>query len=307
MPVRMGVLAGTVGPGVLLRQVSGANATRDWQPTLMLAMAGGAHRVSANFGHLQQNPGASGASDVATTNFALDYRYRYGIHEFGIDWTAFDRIASPGTSTAAHRVGITWTMLLDGSRAPVRTASGNTLAAAPLTAAGAVRSAELLSRLAPGMDLQPAVDALAQGGFGAGVREPGLVVYETRLLAEVEQRQRLALAHDAGRLERSVLVVSLADSGGGDEAGRIFERVRRALLDRFGNPSFAFEEGRFGASFAQDVATGKLVRVMEWRTEAGVLRLGIPRRLDGTARIEVHHARSFPSPRDTAWGLEALR
>ena len=45
----------------------------------------------------------------------------------------------------------------------------------------------------------------------------------------------------------------------------------------------------------------------EWNTERGAVRLGIPRRLDGIARIEIHHARAFGSHRDTNWGLEAIR
>ncbi|HRE12716.1 MAG TPA: hypothetical protein PLD37_00810, partial [Usitatibacteraceae bacterium] len=55
-------------------------------------------------------------------------------------------------------------------------------------------------------------------------------------------------------------------------------------------------------------AAGRFIRITEWSTQAGTtLRLGIPRRLDGEARIEIHHARRFAGPRDTAWGLESVR
>ena len=82
--------------------------------------------------------------------------------------------------------------------------------------------------------------------------------------------------------------------------------MRRALIDRFGRPASTFETGTFSATFASDVAAGRLVRIAEWKTERGTLRLGIPRRLDGLARIEVHHAATVPSARETAWGLDAL-
>jgi hypothetical protein len=122
------------------------------------------------------------------------------------------------------------------------------------------------------------VKTLAEGGIAGGVRQPNAVVYETRLLSELEQRQRLVLAHGAGMLERSALIVSLADQATGDDASRTYERVRRALLDRFGNPSFTFDEGAFGPGFAADLAAGRFIRLTEWTTQAGhTIRLGIPR------------------------------
>lgn len=309
IPLAFGNWRGSVAPGLLYRNVTGPFATRDWQPTIMVSAFGGAHRVNATAGYLGQEPRVEGRADVASVNFAMDYRYRIGAHELGFDWTIYDRKPSPGQSTRAQRVGVFWTLYLDQAMAAATPTRASTpIPVAELTAAGVVRSPELLVRLAPGADLESAVKTLAEGGIAGGVRQPNAVVYETRLLAELEQRQRLVLAHDAGLLERSALIVSLADQATGDDASRTYERVRRALLDRFGNPSFTFDEGAFGPGFAADLAAGRFIRLTEWTTQAGhTIRLGIPRRLDGLARIEVHHARRFPSPRDTNWGLDAIR
>jgi hypothetical protein len=133
------------------------------------------------------------------------------------------------------------------------------------------------------------------------------VVYEARVLEEVDQRQRLALLHEAGKITLAALIVEFDDIGNRDSVFQVFERVRRLLLERFGNPAFAIEQGEFSASFAAEVNSGRLVRLMEWPTEAGWLRLGIPRRLDGQVRIEVQHARSFPPPGDTLWSVESVR
>ncbi len=94
----------------------------------------------------------------------------------------------------------------------------------------------------------------------------------------------------------------------GDYVAQTFERVRRALLNRFGNPSFTYDDSAFGPTFTADLAAGRFIRITEWTTQSGsVIRLGIPRRLDGIARIEIQHARRFPSPRDTNWGLDSVR
>ena len=173
---------------------------------------------------------------------------------------------------------------------------------------GAVpRDAGFLAAIAPGDGLASSLDRMSASGFAGGTRQAGAVVYDARLLSDVDERQRVVVLHEGERVERSALLVSLASTGSADDAGRLYERVRRALIDRLGRPTGTFEQGTFGPGYANDVATGRLIRIAEWATDRGVIRLGIPKRLDGMVRIEVHHARGFASPRDTAWGIEAVR
>lgn len=304
-PLQVGAISGNVGPGVVWRDVrGGATATRDVQATLLLALAGGPHRFSLNAGRISQDPSPLAAPDVATVNFGLDYRYRTGPHEFGADVTVFDRNPSPGEDTRAWRAGVTWTWHFDA--APLAAAARPQ--ATVVAATGAVpRDAGLLAAIAPGDSLSSSLDRLAASGYGGGTRQAGAVVYDARLLSDVDERQRIVVLHDGDRVERSALLVSLAPTGAPDDAGRLYERVRRALIDRLGRPTGTFEQGTFGPGYANDVASGRLVRIAEWATDRGVIRLGMPKRLDATVRIEVHHARGFASPRDTAWGIEAVR
>jgi hypothetical protein len=305
-PLRLGAVSGTIAPGVVWREVSGSLLeTRDFQATLQLALFGGPHRLSLNAGHLSQDPARAALPEVATVNFGLDYRFRWGRHELGADVVVFDRKPKPGEKTEAWRAGLSWVYAFDATPAAVAVTP---VAAPALASTGPVPSdAGLLAAVAPGDSLDTTLTRLAASGFAAGTRLPDAVLFESRLLREVDERQRMALVHSAGTIDRVVLLVSLSSTGGADDAGRTYERVRRALIDRFGRPATTFEEGTFGPNFAQDLAGGRLIRVSEWRTERGMLRLGIPRRLDGTARIEVHHARSFASARDTGWGLESVR
>jgi hypothetical protein len=304
VPLSFSGLQGSIAPGVVWRDVdNAASATRDAQATLQLQLAGGAHRLSLNAGRLAQEPASTLLPEVATVNFGLDYRYRRGPHELGFDVTTFDRRPTPGEKTEAWRAGLTWTYAFD-YRARTATQSTPQL---PATVGPMPRDAGLLVAMAPGDPLEETLKRIADSGMAPGTRQPGAVVFEARPLAEIEGRQRVVVAHDAGRVERVGIIVSLAPTGGADDAARTFERVRRILIERFGRPATAFEEGVFGADYARDLAAGRLIRIAEWNTERGAVRLGIPRRLDGIARIEIHHARAFGSHRDTNWGLEAIR
>jgi hypothetical protein len=86
-----------------------------------------------------------------------------------------------------------------------------------------------------------------------------------------------------------------------------FERVRQALIRRYGAPSSVFNRGDFRPSLADDVNTDQFIRLSEWRTPEGIIRFGIPRRLDRIVRMEVQIARSFPDPTQTRWSFEDLR
>ncbi|QJR16748.1 hypothetical protein [Usitatibacter palustris] len=302
-PVSFGVVSGSIGAGVLWRDVSGTPfATRDVQPTVQLSLFGGPHRFNLNAGRLAQDPSAPAAPDLDTVNFAADYRYRWGRHEFGADITVFDRKPSPGEKTEAYRAGITWTYYFDST--PTVAPAGAPLAVVGGAAGPITRDASVLTSIAPGDGLDDTLTRLSASGITGGTREPTAVVYEVRLLPEVEERQRLMLMNAHGRIDRAALVVSLSPTGGGDDPARVYERVLRSMIERFGRPATTFEEGTFGAGFTRDLAAGRFIRIAEWITPGGTLRLGIPRRLDGVARIEVHHARSFPTPRDTNWGVE---
>ena len=305
LPVTWGVVSGSVTPGVMYRRITGFGATRDWQPTLSMALFGGPHRFTLNLGGLKQDPRLETAPDVATVNAAFDYRYRWGRHEFGVDATLFERRPSPGMDSSAWRLGASWTWFFENApAATVRSSPGYSLAQAAPVPDRVALNASLLAKLTPGQPLAAVEQSLAASGIGAGVAEPRAQVYEARILEDVEQRQRLVVTHDAGIVDRVALLVSL---DGVADASRVYERVRRALLDVFGAPTTTFDEGAWSTAYARDVAAGKLIRITEWATPTGVLKLGIPRRLDGVARIEVHHARTSASPRDTNWGLEAVR
>lgn len=299
----LGGWSGIVTPGVLLRATDGSRReSDDWQPTLALRAMRERHSVGVNYGYLVQDRRPAFSTDVQTQTFAFDYRYSLTRDVFGVEAQMFDRSAQPGRDTEAWRIGVFWTHSFERPASVVAQAG----AAAGGAAIASGPSGDLTS-LAPGTGLAVAQAALAGAGIAGGAELGGLYVYEYPYLREIPQRQRLVLQHSGGALDRAAVVIDLDDAGGGANAQQVFERVQKALIDRYGTPASAFEEGDFATGLVVGVASGQLIRIYEWPTASGVLRLGIPRRLDGRVRIEIQHRASFPQPRDTLWSIEALR
>ena len=115
------------------------------------------------------------------------------------------------------------------------------------------------------------------------------------------------MLHRGGFLEQTTLVIDFDRTGGPETRVQTFERVREILLRRYGTPDERIEQGRFSATLAQDLASGRFARVMQWETPTGVLRFGIPRRADGQVRMEVSHARDFPPIEFENWSLTPVR
>ena len=161
--------------------------------------------------------------------------------------------------------------------------------------------------LKPGVSLKTARAALADAGLTNGVEQPNIIVYEARMLTTITQRQRLALVHEENRITTSALIIDFDDVGNLESMEQTFERVREALLQRYGSPTVTVEEGSFRENVVDDINAGRLIRIVEWHTPTGRLRFGIPRRLDRRVRMEVQHAHQFPPFRQTLWSLEQVR
>ncbi len=294
----------TVSPGLSLRRVSGdAGALKEWSPALALTASKAAHRFSASYGYQKLRPDAEALATVAVNALRLDYRYVVGANTFGVEASAYDRQVTVGQFNDTYRLSVYWTHTFDK---PAQAAQRQLAVASDQTGA-LPRDITVLTAIAPGADFELTRRRLDDAGFRGAVRQGNAVVFEQRLLGEIEQRQRFAVLEDSTMVSRAALVISIDDADSAQSLAQTYERVRKAMLDRFGSPSLTVDEGALGATFVADLNAARLIRVMEWQFDTGRLRLGIPRRLDGQVRIEIQYARSFGAPRDTAWSVEAVR
>lgn len=296
---------GIITPGVMLRALRrGSNDSTDINPTLALALNRGPHALRADYGSLLQNRGfATSGADINTHTLNLDYRYTKKQHVFGLETNLFARDPDPGESTEAYRVSAYWTYEFD--RPPVVIARS----AQPISSQQVVstRTEASIPGLKPGLTEDAVQVVLSRAAVNGGVVQGDLVIYEYPLLTDIIRRQRLGLEFVAGVLERSALIIDFDDVGDRETVVQVFERVRQSLIRQLGSPSRTIEEGDFTTNFVADVNAQRLVRIVEWTTETGVIRFGIPRRLDNQVRMEIQHARRFSQPRETLWSVSGIR
>ncbi len=299
--IQWGGWRGSVSYGATLRQINGgAAASRQILPLGSVSMAQGPHSVqgSLSYAHLNQRDPLQ--TDTRNTSLAFAYRYDLPQDKLGVELNTNYRNAIPGSYTEAWRMMFTWTHLFEKEklaqfgRAPLGAAPG----------AGALD----LRELAPGRPLAGLEKRFESLGLRAPIRPaPNLVAYDTRLLDEFDQRQRVAIQTLGGDIERSGVVIEFDDIGSVNTVAQTFERLRQALIRRYGAPSSVFNRGDFRPSLVDDVNADQFIRLSEWRTPEGTIRFGIPRRLDRIVRMEVQIARSFPDPTQTRWSFDDLR
>ncbi|HXR58978.1 MAG TPA: hypothetical protein VN747_06635, partial [Burkholderiales bacterium] len=293
---------GNVSYGGTLRQIDGGpSESRQFLPLASLSMAQGRHSVLASYSYAHLNLLDPAQIDSRTTSIAIAYRYDLPQDKLGVELNTNYRNAVPGSYTEAYRLMFTWAHAFERPQLAQ-------LGRAPLGAAPPGAGALDLRELAPGRPLQALEQRLQALGLRAPTRPaPGLLVYDTRLLDEIDQRQRLAILLEGGEIERSGLVIDFDDVGSPNTVAQTFERVRQALIRRYGAPSSVFNRGEFRPQLVDDVNSDQFIRLSEWRTPEGTIRFGIPRRLDRIVRMELQLARAFPDPTQTRWSFDDLR
>ncbi len=302
--LNIGGWGGSFSPGIMLHRLSGnTSATTDWAPALAFTLANNPHNLSASYGYQKLRPDAASLATIEVNALRVDYRYNTGRDTFGIEASAYDRRVTIGQYNDSYRLSLFWTQAFDKPAQAVIRPLANT---SPDTAATLSRSLGLLLEIVPGSNFPAMARRMEASGMPAGTPQGQVTIYEQRLIDDLTERQRVAIAHDSGSVSRIALVINLTDPNNPQDVAQTYERVRKAMLDRFGRPSSTFEEGTIGSTFVADLNANRVVRMMEWPTESGKLRLGIPRRLDGQIRIEVQHAKSYGAPRDSLWGIDEL-
>lgn len=311
-PLTVGSLSGTINPGIALRQIDNNtfSDSNEIHPTFNLTLSNASHRINANYGFLNQNRISGTGLDVATQTAGAEYAYTMGNHELGINGSYFDRDVDTALDTDAWRAGVYWTVRFNkpagesfGGGKAIQTAStlGNGSVSAPqLQLAGL----SLLKELQPGGLLSRATALLAEQGITGASDRSGVKVYESSLINEVIERQRVVLEHAGGKVKKAALVIDVTDTGSPRSVTQLYERTKQILVKQYGNPDNIVETGDFSSDIVGDINAERVIRVVEWKTANGILRYGMPRRLDGLIRIELQHAKSFPSPRNTLWSMD---
>ncbi|PHS22272.1 MAG: hypothetical protein COA85_11930 [Robiginitomaculum sp.] len=297
---------GTVSPGLVARSTGKVGAVNhEYNPTLRLSGRRGPHNISMNYSVLDQNrrPNSLG---LITYTAGAKYSYDWDKYRVGVDANWYRRSPNDGTvqNTNAWRVGMFLTLNFDTSVGRHQKSGERTLPEAPTELLESKAMVLDIAQLAPGLDVIQARKLAIAAGLGKPTSQGNTLLWYNRIIRDMEQEQRLLVQVQSGKIIRSALLIAFDDLGNAINMKQIYEQALQKLLLHYGKPSSSFIRGEFGPEIDADLASGQFIRVMQWQTENGVLRFGIPRRLDGILRMELQFSRSFTDPRDSQWSLE---
>ena len=265
------------------------------------------HSLSTSLNMQSQN--IESAEDVDSYTWNVNYSYRLNQDTFGLEWDYSSRQPEDNQFSESYKIALFWTHTFgQGAETPPVTAAygtGTTPPPALPLPPETKQQFDLLS-LSPGLPIYQARQILENMGIKGGIEQGNAIIYEGKMMTEIDQRQRLVMIQDKGLLARTALLIDYQAGGRVDDFKQTFEEIKEILLKRYGHPATFYEKGDFNNDLAQNLANGEFLRNYEWHFPEGVVRLGIPRRTDRQVRIEIHFARTLPSIKLNRWGLEQV-
>lgn len=219
---------------------------------------------------------------------------------------------TPRVWSQSYQITAFWQHAFDHSwsMAARPTPSAPEITTATTALEGSVTSPQLeatnvFTRFNLGTSFKDAVIAL-ETLTSAPVRQWGELVYaDYKVFTDIPQRQRLVLEPGDEKVKRAALLIDV-DSSIPGQIGDVLDRVRRTLIEQLGAPTEVDERGTFGPHLAERHRAGLFTRTTQWQLPGGIVRLGLPRRLDGRLRVEVHYAAMMGRLRDPSWGLDLM-
>lgn len=307
-----GRFTGTISPGFSYRitRVAGGDVD-EISPSLGLSLGHGAHSLQMRAGLNRQDRLENGLADLDSYNLSAGYRYNSGNWSTSIDYDLRASDPEDGRVSDNHRLSLSISYAFGGEISrekgiyfePQRSAGF----APRRGGANAVVVPLLLTQIEPGGLLPDGISLLE----GQQIREPapfpGALVYEHQVFREISERQRIVLVYQDNQISNSGVIVNFGLGASARDVERALINIIESYNDLLGQPITLFEEGEFSENLIADLNSQRFSRIYEWITGTGTLRVGIPRRLDGTVRVEVQHARSFPSVRDSLWSIEQIQ
>ena len=313
--VRIADLPGRLGVTMENRLLdNGGERSHEWTPALNLNVHKGPHDFGIHYRLFSQDQVNPLLLDVDTSDLGLRYRYHRGADTFGVEYLRNHRDTTGGLWTRSTQITAFYQRDID---AILRT--GRHLKTIPAPSATTSVSEDpviaMLTAGRPGSSYEEALRAFARPVASDLVTaEPetsvslqrwgGFDFIERRVFEEVSSRQRLIVVRSGDTVEKTVLAIDTGKTP--SFVQDVFERIKRDLIQRLGAPKNFHEKGTFGPTLERDLRDGSFLRVYDWSVGEGTLRLGIPRRMDNTIRIEVQFGASFSSIPEIPWGLDSF-
>ncbi|MCJ8309903.1 MAG: hypothetical protein MJH08_12640 [Hyphomicrobiales bacterium] len=300
-------LGGSFSPGIVVRHED--RDTGDiWAvgPRLGLNLfSQNGHNFTFDASLLHQNGGGSTTADF---NGGARYVYTQGDHRFSIEADYLSNWQDPGTDNHGFRLAFLYRKQFGYApkTAPVPE-NGNSRFVAYAPSELFANRVPDLAALRPGLEFAQALARVSQEGLGDGAPVGNNRIYQGQFVNGLGTRQRLVLTDGKGRLEKSSILIDFEPGSSATNQSRLFARILERLINHYGVPERTIEDGVFSDQLQAQLASGQFSRIVEWRLRGGILRFGIPRRLDGTIRMELQFSASHPNVGLNSWSLEEVR
>jgi hypothetical protein len=316
--LKIKTFGGSILVGGAARNVDSiSSSSKDFTPSISFSLAQKNHSLGFNLGGNVQNRETVN-SDVDTINLGANYNYSFGQNLFGLQYNKYRRIPdSPNEKTDAYLVAAFWRYEFD--KPAVRSKSKSSFSE-PLTPELApdlipeltpqsysTEEINQITDIKPGSSLSALIPQLAPEQAGNYQQDSVVNVFERNMIPEVDQRQRLAITATNDMIEKVTLLIEFDNIGDLRDHESTFKRLKNILVKKYGNPDNSVERGVFGPEMTSDLNFGNFQRRFEWITERGVIRFGIPNRLDGLIRMELQYFLSEEAFFNEAWGVEGVQ
>ncbi len=251
------------------------------------------HNLRLSYQTIRYNADDPAAAESTTAQTHIGWNKDWQRHGFAVGLDHFNRNPESRENSDSYKFSLVWTY---------RFAKKATPAAATQSGVSEITTFSNLSDLALGSPLNSATNrTLKQAGFLTSGHSGTYQLYEGKLFSSLDNRQVLAIEEGAGRVKSSHILIPITNSAA--QAQQLYQKLLDELLATYGSPRLTIERGEFAAHWLTALQDNQFSRIVEWQTESGILRFGIPKPTAGAIRMELQLRQHHPTTDSNDWGL----
>jgi hypothetical protein len=251
------------------------------------------HSLLVSHQRIQFKSEASQGVDSDIAQSRIQWRSQWQAHTLGIDfdWYDFDRELE--NEVNSYKMSFSWTYKFQKPKS---------LKQAIVREIQALDNFSLIDDLKLNQFYDDSLNtALNSAGWRSAGQSGAYDLFEGQLIASISNRQVLALEKSSSAITSANVLIEFTGSSTAS-----VEREYNDMLDEFlkiyGAPIRERSVGVFDTNWRLRLNDNKLIRIVEWQTENGILRFGIPRPKVGDIRMEMQLKPNHSSLNDNDWG-----
>jgi len=231
-------------------------------------------------------------SDIAQSR--IQWRSQWQAHTLGVDldWYAYDRDLE--SAVDSYKMSFAWTYKFQKPKS---------ITPPIIRKMQTIDTFEFLDDLKLNQFYDTSLGTeLSNAGWRNAGQSGAYDMFEGQLISAISNRQVLALEKSSSAINSANVLVAFTGSDA-VSTKREYEAVLDELLKMYGAPIRERSVGTFDNNWHTRLNDNKLIRIVEWQTESGVLRYGIPRPKAGDIRMEIQLKPKHSSLNDNDWGV----